>query len=302
MRIGINLDCWISALYPMEEPCSLEQCFSEAKLIGYQGVAWNLPQAPCRTTRSLLIERDLELAVGWHYVDSQRSPHEEENSFLERLEGYRSFGCHTLALCDRSLFHSSNSFSFCDDKRRWYTAFEHYAVEARRHGMKLVYIPHWGAMVQTRHDIDELMACTKYLGLAFHPAFLEAIGESSWGILKEHFERIQLVLAMDLKPEVLPYIDFRSASYRHCLDQQLFTVPGEGSLDFVRLISQLNTMGYSHWALVFSQQNPSTAHSFSVARLGYTTLRHCIVRSRLQKANNVRVEEIKDKIQLHSKV
>ena len=52
-----------------------------------------------------------------------------------------------------------------------------------------------------------------------------------------------------------------------------FTVPGDGGLDFGRVLSALRTAGYEGWLVVEAEQDPAVAPSYAYARKGYQTLR-----------------------------
>jgi inosose dehydratase len=53
----------------------------------------------------------------------------------------------------------------------------------------------------------------------------------------------------------------------------IFTVPGDGCIDFVPLLRHLFAHGYSGWLVVEAEQDPRKAHPLTYARLGHANLR-----------------------------
>jgi inosose dehydratase len=52
----------------------------------------------------------------------------------------------------------------------------------------------------------------------------------------------------------------------------VFTVPGDGDIDFAPLIERLKQHGYQGWLVVEAEQDPVVAPSYTYAELGYRTL------------------------------
>ncbi len=52
----------------------------------------------------------------------------------------------------------------------------------------------------------------------------------------------------------------------------IFTVPGDGSVDFTALLSKLARRGYAGWIVVEAEQDPKKAHPLTYASMGYRNL------------------------------
>jgi inosose dehydratase len=66
------------------------------------------------------------------------------------------------------------------------------------------------------------------------------------------------------------------AGGRSFLDSVLdgvFTVPGDGSVDFPPVLRVLRAAGYAGWLVVEAEQDPAKAHPLTYARMGFTALR-----------------------------
>ena len=52
-----------------------------------------------------------------------------------------------------------------------------------------------------------------------------------------------------------------------------FTVPGDGAIDFGRVVDLLREHGYAGWLVVEAEQDPAVAPSYAFAAKGYRHLR-----------------------------
>ena len=53
----------------------------------------------------------------------------------------------------------------------------------------------------------------------------------------------------------------------------MYTVPGDGDLDFAALMQALRGIGYSGWIVVEAEQDPALADPRAFAELGLRTLK-----------------------------
>lgn len=52
----------------------------------------------------------------------------------------------------------------------------------------------------------------------------------------------------------------------------IFTVPGDGSVDYATILRTLHEAGYRGWLVVEAEQDPRKAHPLTYATLGYRNL------------------------------
>ena len=52
----------------------------------------------------------------------------------------------------------------------------------------------------------------------------------------------------------------------------VFTVPGDGAIDFAAVALVLAEIGYSGWVVVEAEQDPSKANPLAMARIGHRGL------------------------------
>ena len=64
----------------------------------------------------------------------------------------------------------------------------------------------------------------------------------------------------------------------------MFTVPGDGDLDFTPVFEALAEIGYSGWVIVEAEQDPAIANPRTYAQLGLGVLRSQASLSGLKEA------------------
>jgi len=64
----------------------------------------------------------------------------------------------------------------------------------------------------------------------------------------------------------------------------VFTVPGDGSIDFKRALTPVAKAGYAGWWIVEAEQDPAKAHPLTYARKGYAHLKATAAALNLQLA------------------
>ena len=76
----------------------------------------------------------------------------------------------------------------------------------------------------------------------------------------------------DARPEVLARARASDTSFMQAVLDGVFTVPGDGFVDFPALLKILHDAGYQGWLVVEAEQDPAKAHPLTYARMGYDNL------------------------------
>ena len=76
----------------------------------------------------------------------------------------------------------------------------------------------------------------------------------------------------DVRPGVLAEVRRDDRSFLDAVLAGVFTVPGDGVVDYGALLRLLKTVGYSGWLVVEAEQDPAVANPAAYARLGYLNL------------------------------
>jgi inosose dehydratase len=132
-----------------------------------------------------------------------------------------------------------------------------------------------GAYVESPDDVDRLMELTgPAVGLLFDTghAFFGGAPDPTV-LLQRHAHRVVHVHCKDVRPDVVARARNEGWSFLDSVLYGAFTVPGDGGIDFARVLSVLRTAGYEGWLVVEAEQDPAVAPSYAYARKGYQTLR-----------------------------
>ncbi|HWO97086.1 MAG TPA: myo-inosose-2 dehydratase [Bacillus sp. (in: firmicutes)] len=140
---------------------------------------------------------------------------------------------------------------------------------AREYGLKLVYHHHMGTGVQTLAEIDRLMENTdsNYVHLLYDTGHIYVSDGDYMTLLNKHIDRIKHVHFKDVRNEVLDKCKKEGKSFLNSFLSGLFTVPGDGCIDFKEPYTTLLNHNYMGWIVIEAEQDPSVAHPLEYALL-----------------------------------
>lgn len=138
---------------------------------------------------------------------------------------------------------------------------------ADEHGLKLVYHHHMGTGIQTLEEIDRLMDHTDpaHVHLLYDTGHIFVSDGDAAALLTKHIGRIRHVHFKDVRLDVLQACKREGKSFIQSFLSGMFTVPGDGCIDFVPLYRTLRGNGYRGWIVVEAEQDPSVAHPLEYA-------------------------------------
>jgi inosose dehydratase len=76
----------------------------------------------------------------------------------------------------------------------------------------------------------------------------------------------------DVRPGVLRRCTNRDSSFLEAVLQGVFTVPGDGGVDFDAVLTQVAATGYRGWLVVEAEQDPAVADPLTYATAGFRHL------------------------------
>ena len=91
-------------------------------------------------------------------------------------------------------------------------------------------------------------------------------------LLQRHIARVVHVHCKDVRPDVLARARAEDMSFMGAVMAGIFTVPGDGVIDYPTLLGMLAHHGYSGWLVVEAEQDPKQAHPLTYATMGYRNL------------------------------
>jgi inosose dehydratase len=254
-----------------------EQCVSEMALAGFSGseVGNKYPKDP-RVLNKALELRGLTICNAWFSSFLTTKPYKEvEKEFIKHRDflyavGARIIGAaeqgHSIQGQDKPVFDAKPVFT----GKEWKNLCEGLNELGRRaaeKGMKLTYHHHMGTGVQTAAEIDCLMENTdpELLGLLYDTGHMVFSGEDYLGVLDKWMGRIRHVHLKDLRTEVYKKAVKGKWSFLQAVKEGVFTVPGDGSIDFAPVFRALKKAKYTGWWVVEAEQDPAKANPLEYA-------------------------------------
>ncbi|RAR45825.1 myo-inosose-2 dehydratase [Paenibacillus sp. MDMC362] len=130
---------------------------------------------------------------------------------------------------------------------------------AASYGMKLAYHHHGGTVVEQPGEIDRLMAMTdpSRVFLLYDTGHAYYGGADPLELLRKHYERIAYIHLKDVRLDILEQARQDRCDFVSCIRRGVFTVPGDGCIDFEPIIGELVKRGYDGWAMLEGEQDPA---------------------------------------------
>ncbi|HQC16594.1 MAG TPA: myo-inosose-2 dehydratase [Rectinema sp.] len=256
-----------------------EQCISEMALAGFEGseVGNKYPRDPERLNKALKL-RGLTICNAWFSSFlTTKSLVEVEKDFIKQCDFLFAVGARVIGAAEQGNSIQGKPLPIFDAKPRftneeWKRLTEglnHLGTIAKKKGMQLVYHHHMGTGVQTTEEIDRLMERTdpELVGLLYDTGHLVFSGEDHLAILHKYLKRIKHVHLKNVRFEVMEKAKKEKWSFLQAVRNGVFTVPGDGGLDFVPVFDALKSGGYKGWWVVEAEQDPAKANPLEYALL-----------------------------------
>jgi inosose dehydratase len=278
IKLGIAPIGWTNDDLPeLGGEIPFEQCVSEMALAGFSGseVGNKYPKDPAELNAKLKL-RGLVICNAWFSSFLTTSPYEEvEEAFIKHRDflhavGARVIGAaeqgHSIQGQDLPVFGAKPVFTD-DEWHRLCEGLNRLGERAAEKGMKLTYHHHMGTGVQTAAEIDRLMENTdrKLVGLLYDTGHLVFSGEDHLAVLDKWIRRIRHVHLKDMRPAIREQALSENWSFLRAVKSGVFTVPGDGCVNFKPVFQRLIAAKYSGWWVVEAEQDPARANPLEYA-------------------------------------
>ncbi len=286
VRLGINPLTWTNDDLPsLGAETTLETCLRQAREAGFTGVELgNKFPRVAKELRPILQAHDLSLVSGWYSGRLlERDVDAEWDAMSRHFELLRALGCEVMVFAEVSrCTHGDQRIpvsqrphlarlewpGFCDRL----TAL---AERMRTEGLRLAYHHHMGTVVQSQQDVDRMMEGTgDAVGLLLDTGHLTYSGAKGRlaAMAEQYAQRIVHVHCKDVRQFILDRVRNRDASFLDAVLDGVFTVPGDGMVDYQRVLAPLAAARYSGGLVVEAEQDPVVAPSFEYASKGFQHL------------------------------
>jgi inosose dehydratase len=284
IRLGIAPIGWSNDDLPeLGGDIPLEQCLREARAAGYAGVekGGKFPLDP-KVLGPLLEEHGLRLVSGWFSGELRHGSIEREQRRIARqLELYQALDVPVMVYAETAgtvqgamdTPVSQRTRMPDEEFKRYGDKLTELAEWLRAEGCPMTFHHHMGTVVETEREIDLLMARTgDAVGLLFDTGHLHFAGGDVLATARRHGKRINHVHCKDVREGVLARLKTENWSFLKGVVAGVFTVPGDGAIDFGPVAKVLAEIGYSGWVVVEAEQDPNKANPLEMARTGHKAL------------------------------
>ena len=284
IRLGTNPIAWSNDdLHELGGATPLETCLAEARQAGFTGIelGHKFPREPTALAE-VLKPHGLALVSGWYSSALlQRSPREEIAAIAGHAALLSALGCDVLILAETSnAIHGRRDAPLSASPTlppAEMTALARAVTEVGKHlsdlGLRLAYHHHLGTVVETRAEVDAFMdAAGDEAGLLLDTGHAFAAGIEPAELAKSYAGRVVHMHGKDVRAEVLARARAEGMSFLDGVVAGMFTVPGDGCIDFGSVLSRLQGAGYDGWLVVEAEQDPEQANPLEYARQGHDYL------------------------------
>ena len=284
IRLGIAPIGWSNDDLPeLGGDITLEQCLREARAAGYTGVekGGKFPMDP-KVLGPMLEEHGLKLVSGWFSGELRRgSVEREKRRIAQQLALYQALAVPVMLYAETTgTVQNQIEVPVADRPRMPDEEFRSYgdrltefAEWLQAEGCPMTFHHHMGTVVETEREIDLLMARTgDAVGLLFDTGHLHFAGGDVLATARRHGRRINHVHCKDVRADVLARLKAENWSFLKGVVEGVFTVPGDGAVDFRAFAKVLAEIGYSGWVVVEAEQDPNKANPLEMATIGHKAL------------------------------
>ena len=262
---------------------TLETCLKESREAGFTGTETGVkyPMDP-ETLGPLLETHQLKLASGWFSGTLRSCSVEEEWQNLQAmLHTFKSLGAPVLVYAETSgSVQSQKEVPVSKRPVMPDSEFPEYgrkltevADRMKDYGVRMVYHHHMGTVIETEREVDLLMEHTgPSVELLIDTGHLTFAGGNVEATTRRHGARIGHVHCKDIRKAVWQRVQQEDMSFLDAVLEGVFTVPGDGDINFAEIVKQLASYAYEGWFVVEAEQDPKENPPLEMAQLGHQTL------------------------------
>ncbi len=283
-KLGMSpIAWWNDDLVELSDDVSLEECLRQSRSAGFTGMekGRRFPEDP-KAMLPILKKADVTLCGGWFSGTlTIEGLSENKDRIAPMIELFKAVAAPCIVYGEVGLsIQGDRSKPLATKPKLEDREMKSYANKVTQfgewcaeQGMPLSYHHHMAAVVETETELDAFMnnsgAGIPLLLDAGHLAFA---GGDPLRAIDKHHKRINHVHVKDVRMAVIRKLDRTKQSFLDAVAQGAFTVPGDGSLDFAKIVRKLADYGYEGWFVVEAEQDPKKNPPLKMAQVGHKEL------------------------------
>jgi inosose dehydratase len=289
VHLGVSPLSWTNdVLAELGGDIPLETCLKDAADIGYEGMELGrkFPREG-RQLSSILSNYGLRLIGGWHSgFLSERSVDEEWKAAADHVRLLKDCGSKVFVYAEMGLITDASPWDEPLSKRPTLKQLDlsayagrlgEFSTRLKETGITLAYHYHLKMVVERAEDIDAFCEATSQdVGLLLDTGHAYAAGADYAEILRKFGSRVAHIHLKDVRREVLERARKNDWSFNSAVREGMFTVPGDGDIDFSAIGEFIRTSGYRGWVVVEAEQDPGKAAPKLYAEKAYHFIRKLI--------------------------
>jgi len=272
-QLGIHPINWVGEdVKEHGDNTTYEQIFDDIQALGLTGTEMGrkFPK-DIELLKQELAKRNIQLVSQWKSVLFSDPSYREAElaAFREHAEFLHGMGSKVISTCEvggslhfdpRRSPNEKEVIPF--DDAAWESVAEGLNQAgriAREYGMKLTYHHHGGTAVESPEEIDKLMAVTdpEAVYLLFDSGHALYGGANPVELLRKHYDRVAYIHLKDVRVSRREQAKLDGVDFVTCIRRGVFTVPGDGDIDFQPIMNELLDRNYTGWALLEGEQDPA---------------------------------------------
>jgi inosose dehydratase len=265
----------------------LDTILSEMRAAGFAGseLGHAYPRKSPALAESLGRHR-LRLVSGWHSTYLASKPlAEDEVSFRAHLNLLKTLGARVaiVAECTRCIHGDRNAPLGFGEKLsprltesewpKFLAGMKHLAAVAASEEMRIVYHHHMGTVIQAEADLDRLLAGVPEISLLLDAGHLAFAGIDPVAVAKRYASRIGHVHLKSVRADVADRVRREGWSFYRAVANGVFTIAGDGCVDYPALFTVLASVDYRGWLVVEAEEDPVKVPALPKAKLARAYVR-----------------------------
>ena len=252
------------------------QLLSDAALAGFKGVEMGgFFPGPDEINYERKL-RHIEIAGQWFSSFIIRDGIEKAAAdFEEHCKKLQALGAHIATVSEQTYSIQQTGKNIFKDKpyftdEEWEkvcAGLNKYGEIAKKYDVKVAYHHHLGTGIQTLAETKRLMDNTDpdKVGLVFDTGHAYVSEGDVMPMLNEFVDRVVHVHFKDVRKNKEDDSRKKGLSFQDSFMNDMFTIPGDGSIDFRPVFKTLADHKYTGWIMVEAEQDPKKHNPFEMA-------------------------------------